>query len=245
MDPKFSLQDVLRCHFCDTPMPNMYCDNCHLDICEPCLEAHFSDKTKEHNVVLLKNRIYRHKCQKHSFEQCKLHCEQCDIPLCVYCVSSGEHEQHKIVDVLANLESKREVSETTVHELEKTLEPEKQETRLIVLELTPGQLESTFDEQMKIDRHRKTIIIQITCFIVCLFIASTLCFVFSSQGSSSDQLFLFNRTFCLPKCPHICATFSFEIQEKDVVYFLEDETKNDKGTYDNKDYGKKKNFFTM
>lgn len=62
---------------------------------------------KKHKVVPFKDRMIRPKCRMHSFEQCELHCEPCDIPLCFHCVSSGEHDQHKKVDVLIHFENKK------------------------------------------------------------------------------------------------------------------------------------------
>lgn len=75
--------------------------------------------------------MIRLKCQKHSFKQCKLHCEQCNIPLCVKCVSSGEHEQHKTVDVLIYSENKKKKSvlQTTVQDSQISTFPTDQEKK--------------------------------------------------------------------------------------------------------------------
>lgn len=136
MDPKFSLQDVLRCHLCENPMPKMFCDICQLNICDHCVGAHLVDESKNHKVVPFRKRIYKPRCQKHSFEQCELHCEPCDIPLCFQCVSSGEHDQHKKVDVLIHFENKKKksVSQTNVqHPETSTFTDQERKLNFVVL----------------------------------------------------------------------------------------------------------------
>lgn len=51
MDSENNLQDVARCHLCETPDPPLHCDVCHKHTCEACLGEHYSDESKEHSVV--------------------------------------------------------------------------------------------------------------------------------------------------------------------------------------------------
>ena len=59
-------------------------------------------------------------CQKHTTKQCDLYCKQCDGPICALCVLSGEHDQHKIMDIF---ERKIEKLENELHELENSIYP--------------------------------------------------------------------------------------------------------------------------
>lgn len=98
MDPlRTWTQDVFRCHLCETPVPCLYCEICHICLCKACVGEHLLDLFKDHKVVPFKKRSTQ-KCSKYSTKLCELHCEKCNFPLCSVCVSSGEHLGHKLVD---------------------------------------------------------------------------------------------------------------------------------------------------
>ncbi|XP_065927572.1 E3 ubiquitin-protein ligase TRIM71 [Magallana gigas] len=130
MDPRSSAQDVVRCDVCDTPVPPLHCDFCQTNLCKACVGEHMLDLSKKHQVVPFKDRGSTPNypiCTKHSPKQCELHCEQCDIPICVLCVSSESHKNHKLVDIYTNYEKKREDIQKDMQELVESLSPKYQE----------------------------------------------------------------------------------------------------------------------
>ncbi|XP_052707973.1 uncharacterized protein LOC128183120 [Crassostrea angulata] len=124
MDPRSTAQDVVRCDVCDTPVPPLHCDFCQTNLCKACVGDHVLDFSKKHQVVPFQDRrsiIISPNCQTHSLKQCELHCEQCDIPICVLCVSSESHENHKKLDIISYFETKKHDLQTDLQELEKTV----------------------------------------------------------------------------------------------------------------------------
>nr|XP_022334129.1 tripartite motif-containing protein 3-like [Crassostrea virginica] len=130
MDPQYSAQDIVRCDLCETPVPPMCCDICHINLCIACVGVHLSDRSKEHKVVQFEERgstINYPKCQKHPPKICELHCKHCNIPICASCVSSGDHEHHKKIDILTILTSKKELIKKDLQELKKLIRPKFQQ----------------------------------------------------------------------------------------------------------------------
>lgn len=127
MDLRRGIQDVLRCNLCKNPSFTMFCDICHIELCKVCVGEHLSDESKAHKVVQFRNRGSTPKCPKHSTKICELHCEECNIPICATCVSCGEHEQHKKVDLIKTFENKKTLLQRDLQELEESIFPEYQE----------------------------------------------------------------------------------------------------------------------
>ena len=131
MDPRYSAQDVVRCALCRDAVAPLYCNVCHTHLCGDCVEKHFSDKSKVHTVVPLEqfmSTLNYPKCPTHPSKQCELHCEQCDIPICSSCISSGKHIGH----VFADFKSKTEVIRKDLEELEISIFPKYKELTAII-----------------------------------------------------------------------------------------------------------------
>ncbi|XP_078321303.1 uncharacterized protein LOC111111601 [Crassostrea virginica] len=143
MDPRYSAQDVVRCALCRDAVAPLYCNVCHTHLCKDCVEKHFSDKSKVHTVVPLEqflSTLNYPKCPTHPTKQCELQCEQCDIPICTSCISSGKHIGHKQLEIFSDFESKKEVLGRDLQELEKSIFPKYQESAAIIKTQKTDQL---------------------------------------------------------------------------------------------------------
>nr|XP_022327045.1 uncharacterized protein LOC111126590 [Crassostrea virginica] len=126
-DPMYSLQDVIRCDLCETPVPPKHCDICHIHLCKACVGEHISDQSKDHYIVPFKLRGIITKCTKHSTEVCTKLCTKCNIPVCPLCVDSSQHEEDELEDILEWFEYKRELMQKDLQNLEKSIYPRYQE----------------------------------------------------------------------------------------------------------------------
>nr|XP_022324209.1 uncharacterized protein LOC111125044 [Crassostrea virginica] len=126
-DSMYSLQDAIRCHLCETPVPPKHCDICHIHLCKACVGKHLSDQSRNHYILPFKLRGITPKCTKHFKEVCKQLCTTCNIPVCPLCVASHEHEKHKKEDILTWFEYKRAPMQNDLQDLEKSIYPRYQE----------------------------------------------------------------------------------------------------------------------
>lgn len=124
MDSRYSARDIQRCTLCKHAVAPMYCDTCRINICKDCVESHVSDVSIDHKVVPLKHRgsIPDYSiCSKHKTKQRDLHCEQCNISICVECTSSIDHRGHNFLYIKEKILERKERVLKDLGELEKSL----------------------------------------------------------------------------------------------------------------------------
>lgn len=124
MDSRYSAQDIQRCTLCKHAVAPMYCDTCRINICKDCVESHVSDVSIDHKVVPLKHRgsIPDYSiCSEHKTKQRDLHCEQCNISICVECTSSIDHRGHNFFYIKKKILERKERVLKDLGELEKSL----------------------------------------------------------------------------------------------------------------------------
>ena len=125
-----SLQDVIRCQLCETPVPSQHCITCYFHVCIGCVDKHRSDESKRHRIVPFRMRGAFPKCQKHPEKICEEYCETCSVSICALCIDSGEHGQHDKEDILKFVANKKETMRKDLEEFEKIIYPQYEEARL-------------------------------------------------------------------------------------------------------------------
>ncbi|XP_034330772.2 E3 ubiquitin-protein ligase TRIM71 [Magallana gigas] len=166
MDPEYSLQDVVRCHLCETPVPPLHCVICNIHLCKDCEGKHLSDKSKQHKVVPFKYRgSFPIKCQKHSTEICDQYCEQCNIPICELCFFFKKHQTHDVVDILERLKNKTQFLQKDLQDFEKLINPKYQEILSSISEQKADLKENSQKLTTAINKHGEDLHREIDIFI--------------------------------------------------------------------------------
>ena len=129
MEPQSIGQDVIRCTLCEDAVAPMCCENCHIYLCGQCVEKHLFDKSKVHKVLSHKQFLSTLRypmCSIHT-KHCELHCDECDISVCVKCMSSKDHKNHDVVDIMEYYDRNQEIVKIDLEELETSVYPKYQE----------------------------------------------------------------------------------------------------------------------
>lgn len=126
MDTEFFLQDIVRCHLCETPAPTLHSEICVEHICKSCQWKHLLDISKRHNIVSFQNRKIVPHCREHLPNKCTLFCNQCDTPICAQCLNSNDHKGHHVSDIFEFLNGQKEIFKKELNEIEKIIYPKYQ-----------------------------------------------------------------------------------------------------------------------
>ncbi|XP_056007752.1 E3 ubiquitin-protein ligase TRIM71-like [Ostrea edulis] len=168
MHPRRSAQEVLLCDLCEAVPLQSHCELCNINLCKACVGEHLSDTSKDHKVVpFLRRKATPNypKCPKHADKHCELHCEECNIPVCSTCISSGKHKGHDMSDILKKLSANTESLQKDLKELETRIYPQYEimvsnvETEKAELERNYGKLTTDADEQGEILHREITAIV--------------------------------------------------------------------------------------
>nr|XP_022320431.1 uncharacterized protein LOC111122792 [Crassostrea virginica] len=93
-------QEAVLCDLCQSPV-SFFCQRCGVNLCDPCVLLHLRVKSKfGHDVV-----DYASKddddvclCGSHPENKCSAYCKECDVPICILCVSI-KHKSHEISEL--------------------------------------------------------------------------------------------------------------------------------------------------
>lgn len=153
MNPDTDLQDLVRCHRCDTPNPSLHCDICEQYVCKECEKEHVSNQSIMHKVVPFTLKGCITICKLHLSHLCDQFCEQCCIPICMVCAST-EHNGHEFTEVVVKLERKRIDLERDLEELQK-IKPTFKEIEIHTSNQTANLNKNYWKLNMAIEKHRK------------------------------------------------------------------------------------------
>ncbi|XP_056000287.1 tripartite motif-containing protein 2-like [Ostrea edulis] len=168
LHPRRSAQDVLLCDSCETFPLQCHCELCQINLCTNCVGKHLLDSSKRHNVVPFKQKKSTPnypECPTHADKHCELYCEDCDVPVCINCVTTDKHRGHKISDILEKLGSKTQGLQNDLEELETRVYPRYEEmasdvqTEKANLETNYEQLTTAADQQEEIWHREITAIV--------------------------------------------------------------------------------------
>jgi hypothetical protein len=85
-----------------------------------------SSPTQRHDVVtfaLKKSEAISPECERHEEQKCEMLCEQCDSPVCMKCILSGAHENHKVPQISEIHSYRKELINRDTEELEISIAP--------------------------------------------------------------------------------------------------------------------------
>ncbi|XP_061182712.1 uncharacterized protein LOC133191586 [Saccostrea echinata] len=113
-------QQLITCDLCVKPV-QQFCNSCQVGLCEDCINKHVKSlKSMKHDIVPFTKRTVQlvfPQCTSHSHQRCEAHCQQCDVQVCIKCIT-GLHKGHDIVDMTDIIATKREKIKKETEEIE-------------------------------------------------------------------------------------------------------------------------------
>ncbi|XP_048740752.2 E3 ubiquitin-protein ligase TRIM9-like [Ostrea edulis] len=154
-EPTSRAQEIISCDLCVKPT-QQFCNNCQLSLCVDCVSKHVDKlKYQQHDIVHFKDRkVDFPECEFHTNQRCEVHCQQCDVPVCLKCMR-GPHNGHKIEDIPEIFSDKKKELEKEIREIESTIIPQYKKKNEET-EHTLSYIMAEFDElQREEEKHRK------------------------------------------------------------------------------------------
>lgn len=130
-----------QCDLCDEPT-FCQCSECQIKLCRSCSNEHHLQEST-HNIAPSwtdKSEIKSTSvpCKIHFDKICELFCQDCEVPVCQECITTGKHSNHELKNTQDLLQEKRKTIERDTKEMENVLE-----TELINIRKRLGVLVST------------------------------------------------------------------------------------------------------
>ncbi|XP_062615195.1 uncharacterized protein LOC134276933 [Saccostrea cucullata] len=114
-------QELITCDLCAKPV-QQFCNSCQVCLCEDCINKHVKSlKSMKHDIVPFTKRTVQlvfPQCTSHSHQRCEAHCQQCDVPVCIKCLSGPIHKGHDILDMGDIIAAKREKIKRETEEID-------------------------------------------------------------------------------------------------------------------------------
>ncbi|XP_061175574.1 uncharacterized protein LOC133184500 [Saccostrea echinata] len=144
-------QDIILCHLCDKRAALLHCNPCQDNLCEECVGRHYmTSSSSSHEIVKYKDMKFQLKfsnCKAHETEKCTVVCQNCDLPVCIKCLT-GVHKGHDAVDFSEIIVAAKNRIEENTASVEKILPQFEQADRRIESKI--GDLISRCDEMQNL-----------------------------------------------------------------------------------------------
>ncbi|XP_078328794.1 uncharacterized protein LOC111111012 [Crassostrea virginica] len=122
-------QDVITCNLCEKAA-QQFCNSCQVSLCETCVKKHRDEfKALPHDIVPFLDRkiqVVFPECQEHSGQRCEVNCKDCNKPVCVKCIVSGNHKGHDVEELTETHENKIRKIKSDTEEMKAKLIPKYQ-----------------------------------------------------------------------------------------------------------------------
>lgn len=108
-----------------------FCNSCQINLCVECIHKHIDKlQSLSHDIVHLKNRkieLMLPKCNFHPGKICEVHCQQCQIPICIRCCIDA-HKNHDAVELAEFDKIRKQEIKSETDEIEARIIPQNNNT---------------------------------------------------------------------------------------------------------------------